>query len=218
MALHPEDCHLTTFITPWGRYRYKTAPQGYIASGDAYTRRYNEIVAHVPNKMKCIDDALIWSSSIAESFLQAQDWLDICGHHGITLNPSKFRFAMESVDFAGFEITSETVRLCRKYTKAISDFLTPTSLTDVRSWFGHINQVAYAFSMTDIMLPFRDLLKPSVPFEWTDALQRAFDSSKLAIVAEIEHGVTIYDKTKPTCLATDWSKHGIGYWLFQKHC
>ena len=218
VALHPEDRHLTTFITPWGRYRYKTAPQGYIASGDAYTRRYDEIVAHVPNKTKCIDDALIWSSSIAESFLQAQDWLDICGRHGITLNPSKFRFAMESVDFAGFEITSETVRPCRKYTKAISDFPTPTSLTDVRSWFGLINQVAYAFSMTDIMLPFRDLLKPSVPFEWTDALQRAFDSSKLAIVAEIEHGVTIYDKTKPTCLATDWSKHGIGYWLFQKHC
>ena len=68
------------------------------------------------------------------------------------------------------------------------------------------------------MLPFRSLLKSSVPFEWTDALQQAFDSSKLAIVAEIEHGVTIFDKTNPTCLATDWSKHGIGYWLFQKHC
>ena len=28
----------------------------------------------------------------------------------------------------------------------------------------------------------------------------------------------IFDKTKPTCLATDWSKDGIGFWLFQKHC
>ena len=26
------------------------------------------------------------------------------------------------------------------------------------------------------------------------------------------------DKTKPTCLVTDWSKEGIGFWLFQKHC
>ena len=31
-----EDRHLTTFITPWGRYRYRTAPQRYIASGDGY--------------------------------------------------------------------------------------------------------------------------------------------------------------------------------------
>ena len=38
------------------------------------------------------------------------------------------------------------------------------------------------------------------------------------IVKEIERGVRIFDKTKPTCLATDWSKEGIGFWLFQKHC
>ena len=52
VPLHPDDHHLTTFITPWGRYRYKTAPQGYIASGDGYSRRFDEIVAHVPNKTK----------------------------------------------------------------------------------------------------------------------------------------------------------------------
>ena len=38
------------------------------------------------------------------------------------------------------------------------------------------------------------------------------------IVQEIERGVRIFDKTKPTCIATDWSKEGIGFWLFQKHC
>ncbi len=56
VPLHPEDKHYTTFITPWGRYRYCTAPQGYIASGDGYTRRYDEITSLVPNKTKCVDD------------------------------------------------------------------------------------------------------------------------------------------------------------------
>ena len=37
VPLHKADRHLTTFITPWGRYRYNTAPQGYIASGDGYS-------------------------------------------------------------------------------------------------------------------------------------------------------------------------------------
>ena len=45
VALSPEDRHFTTFITPWGRYRYCSAPQGYIASGDAYTARYDAIVS-----------------------------------------------------------------------------------------------------------------------------------------------------------------------------
>jgi hypothetical protein len=54
VPISEEDRHLTTFTTPWGRYRYKTAPQGYIASGDAYTRRYDEIVADIPSKTKCV--------------------------------------------------------------------------------------------------------------------------------------------------------------------
>ena len=218
VPLHPDDRHYTTFITPWGRYRYRTAPQGYIASGDGYTRRYDEITSAIPNKTKCVDDTLLWSDTIEESFFQACNWLDTCGRRGITLNPEKVSFAKDEVEFAGFEITNDTVRPCKKYIRAISDFPTPQSLTDVRSWFGLVNQVSYAFSMADTMLPFRELLKPSNKFHWDDTLQQVFEKSKLTIIDEIHNGVKIFDKTKPTCLATDWSKHGIGYWLFQKHC
>ena len=100
-----EDRHLTTFITPWGRYRYKTAPQGYIASGDGHTRRYDEIVSDIANKTKCVDDVLLWADTLAESFFQAVQWLDTCGRNGITLNPDKFVFGADTVTFAGFEIT-----------------------------------------------------------------------------------------------------------------
>ena len=37
------------------------------------------------------------------------------------------------------------------------------------------------------------------------------------IIEEIEEGVHIFDKSKPTCLATDWTKTGIEFWFFQKH-
>ena len=217
VPLHPNDRHFTTFITPWGRYRYCTAPQGYIASGDGYTRRYDEITSSIPNKTKCVDDTLLWSDTIEESFFQAAHWLDVCGRNGITLNPDKFTFAQNNVEFAGFEITLDTVKPCQKFISAITNFPTP-NLTDVRSWFGLVNQVSYTFSMAEAMLPFRELLKPSNQFYWDDSLQQAFEKSKLTITEEINHGVRIFDKTKHTCLATDWSKQGIGYWLFQKHC
>ena len=97
-------------------------------------------------------------------------------------------------------------------------FPTPKNIADIRSWFGLVNQVAYAFSMTARMLPFRDLLKPSTPFRWDDSLNQLFEESKNTICTEIANGVKIFDKDKPTCLATDWSRQGIGFWLFQKHC
>ena len=44
VPIHPDDTHLTTFITPYGRYKYKTAPQGFISAGDGYTHRMDIIV------------------------------------------------------------------------------------------------------------------------------------------------------------------------------
>ncbi len=66
--------------------------------------------------------------------------------------------------------------------------------------------------------PFRNLLKPTTPFNWTVELDTTFKASKVEIVGRIQEGVAIFDKNRPTCLATDWSKDGIGYWLFKKHC
>ena len=85
VALCKEDRALTTFITPWGRYRYMTAPQGYIASGDDYTRRFDEIASDVPNKTKCIDDTILWSDSITAAFHQAVEWLQLCGKGLVTM-------------------------------------------------------------------------------------------------------------------------------------
>ena len=66
---------------------------------------------------------------------------------GITFNPEKFRFAQDEVKFTGFKITNDTVHPCKRYIRAITDFPTPQSLTDIRSWFGLVNQVSYAFSI-----------------------------------------------------------------------
>ena len=165
VPIREEDRHYTTFITPWGRYRCCTAPQGYIASGDGYSRRFDEIVAEVPDKTKHIDDTLLWADNLEHSFFQACSWLDICGKNGIALNPEKFVFGQDTVEFAGLEITLDIVRPGKKYLQAIMDFPTPRNITDIRSWFGLVNQVSYAFSMT-----FRQLLKQGAPFHWDNHL------------------------------------------------
>ena len=218
VALHPDDRHLTTFIIPWGRYRYRVAPQGYVASGDGYSRRFDEIASDFPDKTKCIDYTLLWATDLEASFHQATKWLDLCGRNGITLNPEKFVFGADTVEFAGVEITRDSVRPNQKYLRAIRSFPKPQNITDIRSWFGLINQVAYTFSMSERMSPFRSLLKPDTQFQWDDTLHKLFEESKTVILDEICKGVKIFDKTKPTCLVTDWSKDGIGFWLLQKHC
>ena len=219
IPLHPDDRHYTTFITPWGRYRYCVAPQGYIASGDCYTRRFDEILTDIPRKNKCVDDAILWDDSIEEAFFHTVEFIDVCGKNGVILNtPPKFGFAMKTAQFAGFELSPTSVCPCPKSIEAIQYFPTPRNITDIRSWFGLVNQVSYAFAMAQHMAPFRSLLKPGARFVWTEELQQAFQQSKAVIIGEIQKGVEIYNKDLPTCLVTDWSREGIGYWLLQKHC
>ena len=64
IRLHKESKPLTTFITEWARFMYLRMAQGYLASGDAYTRRYDAIIKDIPHKVKIIDNTLLYDSKI----------------------------------------------------------------------------------------------------------------------------------------------------------
>ena len=170
------------------------------------------------DKERCVDDTIYWDEDLESHWWRTIDFLEMVGNAGIVLNPKKFQFAQKVVHFAGFEITSSNVKPLPKYIDAIRLFPTPSNLTDVRAWFGLTNQVSHYAQLRDLVAPMRPMLKKHAQFEWTDALNKAFEESKVQIINAIKNGVEIFDKDRLTCLSTDWSKSGIGYYLMQKHC
>ena len=68
------------------------------------------------------------------------------------------------------------------------------------------------------MAPFRELLKKNKKFYWDAALDELFIKSREEIVDRIRDGLQMYQVGRPTCLATDYSKVGIGSFLLQKYC
>ena len=221
LPLSDEARDATTFITEWGRFRYCRAPMGFHASGDAYTRRFDDITVGEPRMVRCIDDSLLWdpADDIAAAFWHAFDYIKLCADNGVVFNQEKFVFAEESVEFAGFNVHMEGVRPPQKIISAIENFPAPRNITDIRSWFGLVNQVSYAFANADIMGPFRELLASKKrAFYWDGTLEDVFERSKQEIVQRVQEGVRTFEIDRATCLATDWSKTGIGYSLTQKHC
>ena len=218
IAIEPDDRHKTTFLTEQGRFRYKRAPMGFLASQDAYTERFDAIIADVPRKSKCVDDTILWDRNLEEHWWRVISYLELVGKNGIVLNPTKFQFSASEVDFAGFHITTSEVKPLAKYLDAIATFPRPTSISDVRAWFGLVNQVSHYGRTTRLMEPFKPLLSPKTPFYWSPELEKAFTHSKTAISDEIREGVQIFDPSRRTCLSPDWSTTGVGYWLHQQHC
>ena len=50
--LAEEDRDYTTFVMEYGRYRYCVAPQGFLASGDAYNQRFGRVLDRTERKTR----------------------------------------------------------------------------------------------------------------------------------------------------------------------
>ena len=221
VLLDEESRDLCTFITPWGRYRYRSLPQGFLAAGDAYTERYDRIITDVEDKEKIVDDTILWKPTIREAFFQACEYLTLCSRNGIVFNRKKFCFAREEVEYAGFEITMNEVKPCKKILDSIRDFPVPKTLSDIRGWFGLVNQVAPFYANRRVMEPFRELLKPPLKGKriyWDENLTNLFEESKRVIVDAIRDGIKCFRPGEWTCLMPDFCKTGIGFLLMQKRC
>ena len=222
VELDKESQDLTAFITEWGCFNFLRVPAGLIDSGDKYTSRYDSIIKDIPRKVKCVDDTLLYDNTIEQAFYHTFDYLSTCASRGIVLNASKFQFCKKEIQFAGFQITPTSIKPADSTLKAIRDFPVPNSITDIRSWFGLTRQVAYAYSVSDQLAPFRELLKhkggQNPKFVWNEQLQKAFEDSKNHILTSVKNGIEMFEPSLHTCLQCDWSKQGIGFLLLQKHC
>jgi len=195
---------------------------GHCAAQDAFTKRLDDIISTVPRKMKCVDDTLLYDGSIAEAFWHTYDFLLKCMENGVTLRPDKFHFCKRSVTFAGYVLDWEEYQPSKDLVRSIMEFTMPTrpTLTDVRAWFGLVNQVAPFLAVAPIMEPFRELLKKPVAKSvyWDEQLQAIFSSAKDTIGQLAAAGLRYYDVSRPTAAFTDYSRQGIGFLVMQQYC
>ena len=159
LVLDPESKDLTTFVTEYGRFRYCHGPQGFHGTGDAYTRRFDDITSGEERYVRCIDDGLLYDDDLENAFWHTFDHLTLCASNGIVFNVDKFRFAAETVEFAGFKVTMDGFGPTQNTLDSILNYPTPKTITDIKSWFGLVGFVAYAFSQSEVMQPFRSFMQ-----------------------------------------------------------
>ena len=140
-----------------------------MSSGDGYNRRFDAILSDFVRKERCVDDTIHYDDDLEEHWWRTIDFLRKVGESGIVLNPDKFQFCQKSVEFAGFRVGESSIEPLPKYLDGIRDFPTPKTISDIRSWFGLVNQVANYAQLRDVMAPFRAYLSPKVTFQWSES-------------------------------------------------
>ena len=158
---------LTTFITPFGRYKFMRAPFGLSSISEHYDRRMYEAFQDLPDFRRIVDDVLIFDEDLDSHIAHVRQFLQRCKERGISLGHDKFQYCQTEVEFAGFHLSQNGYRISEDVTKAIGSFPTPSSRTDLRSFFGLVNQLASSSDSVSIALaPLRPLLSTKNDFLW----------------------------------------------------
>ena len=213
--LDNESQLLTTFITPFGRFKFLRAPYGISSISEHYNRRMDETFVGLSGFRRIVDDVVIYDSNATHHADHVRQFLQRCVDRGITLNTSKWKFSQPKVTFAGFILSGEGYQIDQSITEAISQFPTPTNRTDLRSFFGLANQLsASTESVAMHLAPLRPLLSTKNDFIWSADHDQAFNTAKGSLT--MAPTLSFFDANKPTRLCTDASRHGLGFILQQK--
>ena len=105
-------------------------------------------------------------------------------------------------------------RIDASITEALVNFSTPTNCTDLRSFFGLVNQLSFSTdTVAKLLLPLPPLLSTKHKFVWLAEHVQVFTRVKEHLI-DIPT-LTYFNMIKPTRLSTDASRQGVGF-VFQQ--
>ncbi|MCU7858926.1 MAG: DDE-type integrase/transposase/recombinase, partial [Candidatus Thiodiazotropha sp. (ex Lucinoma kastoroae)] len=178
-----------------------------------------------------LDDILIFSVTFEEHIKRIDAVFSRLHEHGLKLKPSKCEFFKNSVKYLGHVVSEQGVETDPDKIKALSSWPLPHNIKTLRSFLGFTGYYRrYIKDYASIVKPLNDLLvghptnkhvissqkkkKKSVPWQWGEAQQEAFDTLKLKLSTP---PVLAYaDFSKPFIVHTDASGEGLGAVLYQE--
>ncbi|PKU75012.1 RNA-directed DNA polymerase [Dendrobium catenatum] len=215
IRIRPGDEWKTAFKTVDGLFEWKVMPFGLCNAPSTFMCLMHEVLR--PYLDKCcvvyFDDILIYSTSLEEHLTHLNSILETLRHNQLLLNTDKCDFAVSNIHFLGFVLSAEGVHTAPQKIAAIQSWPTPTSLTEVRSFYGLANYYRrFIQNFSGIMEPLTNCLKSS-QFSWGREQQRNFEKFKEVLSSAPVLAFPDFDK--PFQVDTDASAVGIGVVLSQ---
>ena len=214
MPLDEESSYLTTFNTPFGRYRFTVIPFGVVFAQEVFHKTVHEKFHDLPGCETDIDDILIWGQTLEEHDHNLGRVLNRVTDINMTLSKDKCQFRQTKITYLGETLTAHGVKPDETKVEAIKNYPKPTNKHDVQRLLGMVNLIAkFAPNISDVTAPLRELIKKNVAFYWLETHEKAF--------RDLQHLLTdpatlrYYDVAGPMTLQVDASQNGLGAALIQ---
>ena len=220
VRLDEESSFLTTFNTPFGRYRWRRMPFGIRSASEVFQRKMHELIEGMSNVEVVADDfVVVGYGKTHEEATRDHDatlkaFLERCEAHGLKLNIDKLELRQTEVPFIGHVATGEGISVDPAKVKAIRDMPTPTDKAGVQRLLGLVQYLSkFLSNLSDMTKPLRELMQQDVEWDWGDGQARALERLKHAVTTTpVLRYYSLDDEVTVQC---DASQSGLGAALLQ---
>ena len=220
ISLDEQSSKLTTFWTPFGRYRYLRMPFGVNTAPEEFECKLQEKLADLPGVEVLRDDMLVIGYGDTQEEAERNHdknlkaLLNRARAVNLKLNAKKMNLRKTEVKFMGHLITKDGLKPDPEKISAIQDMPKPTSKQELMSLLGFVNYLAkFMPKLAHVSKPLRDLTTKNAQFVWSSQHDKAFDEVKLLVTSQPV--LKYYDVNEEVTLQCDASEKGLGAALLQ---
>lgn len=206
----------TAFTSHSGNYQFKKLPFGLMNAPVSFQMVMTQVLRGLTWQFALVyvDDIIIFSPNFDTHLTHLNAVFDRFRSANLKLKPQKCHFAAKEVTYLGHVISKQGIKVNPDKTAVIQSFPVPKDQTEVRAFLGICNYYrrfvkGYAF----IAGPLNQLLQRNVPFLWTEACDKAFQTLKQALMTPPILSYPNFDKG--FILSIDASGYAISYILSQ---
>lgn len=221
VQLDEESSYLTTFGTPWGRFRWLRMPFGISPAPEEFQRRLDEALESLEGIKALHDDILVWGcgqtheEAVQDHDQKLRSLFERCRTKNIRLNKDKLKLRQKEVVFMGHVIGEGGLKVDESKIEAIKNMPTPTDKKGVQRLLGMVNYVQkFAPRLSSVTEPLRQLIRKDTEFVW-DRTHEECVKEVQAILSSVPV-LKFFDVDKQTVLQCDASETGLGACLIQE--
>lgn len=221
VQLDDESSFLTTFGTPWGRFRWTRMPFGISPAPEEFQRRLEYALEGLDGIKPIFDDILVFgvgeteAEALSDHDAKLTALLERCRATGIKLNKEKLKLRRKEVKFMGHVICQDGLKPDPDKVQGIKEMPTSTSKQDLKRLLGMVNYLQkFAPNLSEVTAPMRDLLKEGNQFRWDEQVQGC-SFKRVKEILSAAPVLKYFDPKDDVELQCDASDRGLGACLVQ---